>query len=138
MSKAQQLPWEVKVCGWSLDDEEERVVRSKVVALLRQFTPTYWTKWDTFKRKYYEMYVCWCICISLEGGGVSVCISLLSHVISRVSLSLSLSLSLFLSLSLLPGIPRLSVRWLSIMPAEGRCRYLVTQETHSIRYTVLL
>ena len=56
VSQIHQLPWEVTLCGWSLDDEEERVVRSQVVGLLRRYSPYYWTKWNTFKQKYSEVY----------------------------------------------------------------------------------
>ena len=55
VSRSHQLPWEVTICGWSLDEEEERVVRSQVVALLKRYHPYYWTKWSTFKQKYSEM-----------------------------------------------------------------------------------
>lgn len=49
------MPWEVTLCGWTADEEEERVVRSKVVALLRRYPPYYWTKWNTFKQKFNEV-----------------------------------------------------------------------------------
>lgn len=53
----QALPWDVTLCGWTPDEEEERVVRSKVIHLLRQNVPTYWTKWANFKKRYLDMYV---------------------------------------------------------------------------------
>ena len=49
-----RLPWEVTTCGWSSDEEEERVIRSRVIALLKMFVPQYWTKWERFKKKYSE------------------------------------------------------------------------------------
>ena len=55
VSKLHQLPWEVTSCGWTEDEEEERVIRSKVVALLRRYSPYYWTKWNTFKQKFNEV-----------------------------------------------------------------------------------
>ena len=60
VSRSHRLPWEVTLCGWSLDEEEERVVRSQVVALLRHYPPYYWTKWSTFKQRYSEMWVGLC------------------------------------------------------------------------------
>lgn len=57
ISRHQALPWDVTTCGWSPDEEEERLVRSKVIALLRDCVPSYWTKWANFKKRYLETYV---------------------------------------------------------------------------------
>lgn len=54
----QALPWDVTMCGWSTDEEEERLVRSKVIALLRNCLPSFWTKWANFKKRYLETYAC--------------------------------------------------------------------------------
>ena len=48
-----KLPWDATTCGWSTEEEENRIIRSNVIALLRR-NPTCWTKFSNFKKRYYE------------------------------------------------------------------------------------
>ena len=49
------IPWDVTTCGWSSEEEENRIIRSNVISLLRR-NPTCWTKFSNFKKKYFETY----------------------------------------------------------------------------------
>jgi hypothetical protein len=53
--RRQGLPWEVNSCGWSEDEEADRITRSQVIDLLRTF-PHGWLKWTRFKKKYNETF----------------------------------------------------------------------------------
>jgi len=58
--------WEVTMCGWTLEEEENRITRSNALTILHSRQPHTWINFTEFKKLYQQR---WVEPYRLGGGG---------------------------------------------------------------------
>ncbi len=53
--------WEVTMCGWTQEEEENRIIRSNALTILRGRYPLTWINFSEFRHLYQQRLICGCI-----------------------------------------------------------------------------